>query len=91
MVYNLAFGDLDPITGAVSDLTISDNKNRDIVLATVANTVVDFCDHYGNHFIYAIGSTSARTRLYQIGLNRILDEIKANLRYMGSLKMRYTH
>ena len=83
MIYNLAFGDLNPITGKVSDLTTSDNKDRDIVLATVANTVIDFSDHYGNHFIYAAGSTPARTRLYQIGLNRILDEIRTNFDIYG--------
>ncbi len=75
VIYNLAFGDQDPNSGEVDDSTTSNNADRDIVLATVAHTVNDFCDHYGNHFIYATGSTPARTRLYQMGINKIFDEI----------------
>lgn len=47
---------------------VSNNEHRDIVLATVANTIVEFCNQYGYHYIYAKGSTTARTRLYQMGL-----------------------
>ncbi len=43
---------------------VSNNEHRDIVLATVANTIAEFCNHYGYHYIYAKGSTTARTRLY---------------------------
>ncbi len=51
-IYNLAFGDVDPHTGIVSDIVITDNQDRDKVLATVANTIHAFCNHYGNHYIY---------------------------------------
>jgi len=50
-IYNLAFGDVDPHTGIVSDIIISDNKDRDKVLATVANAIHAFCNHYGNYYI----------------------------------------
>jgi hypothetical protein len=66
VIYNLAFGDADPVTGLMNDSVISNNEDRDVVLATVANTVNDFCNHYGDHFIYAKGSTPVRTRLYQM-------------------------
>ena len=84
LVYNLAFGDEDPDTGIVSDLVITDNKDTKIVLATVANTINDFCDRYGNHYIFAIGSTTARTRLYQIGISSLLDEISIDFEILGS-------
>ncbi|WP_245446973.1 DUF6934 family protein [Mucilaginibacter celer] len=48
---------------------------KNMVLAIVANTINDFCDHFGNHLIYAEGSTPARTRLYQIGISGLLDEL----------------
>src|SRR5476651_2083907 len=64
LVYNLAFGDQDPETGLINDSIKTNNEDRDIVLATVANTINDFSDHYGNHYVYAIGSTPVRTRLY---------------------------
>lgn len=75
VIYNLAFGDADPETGLMNDLVTSNNEDRDIVLATVANSILDFCDHYGNHYIFATGSSPARTRLYQMSINRLIDEI----------------
>ena len=58
IVYNLAFGDEDPKTGLVNDLVVSNNQDREIVLATVASMIHTFCDHYGNHYIYAKESTT---------------------------------
>jgi hypothetical protein len=84
IVYNLAFGDEDVETGIVSDVTNTNNKDRDKVLATVANTINDFCDRYGNHYIYAKGSTPARTRLYQIGISDLLNEISVGFEVFGS-------
>jgi hypothetical protein len=54
-----------------------------MVLATVANTINVFCDHYGEHFIYVEGSTLSRTRLYQIGINRLWEEIKKDFKVWG--------
>jgi len=82
-IYNLAFGDKNPETGEVSDSITSNNNDRDIVLATVANTINNFCDYYGNHFIYATGSTPVRTRLYQIEINGILNEISIDFDIYG--------
>jgi hypothetical protein len=82
-VYNLAFGDEDTETGQISDATVSNNNDRDTVLATVAHTIYDFCDYYGNHFIYARGSTPARTRLYQISISNLINEIGADFDVYG--------
>ncbi|WP_225869485.1 DUF6934 family protein [Pedobacter psychroterrae] len=73
-IYNLAFGDQDLNTGKIDDSVISNNQDRNKVLATVANTVVEFCKRHGNNFIYAIGSTNSRTRLYQMGIAGLWDE-----------------
>jgi hypothetical protein len=83
VIFNLGFGDENPETGMVSDAVTTDNKDRDIVLATVANTINTFCDHYGNHYIYAEGSTPARTRLYQMGISRLWSEINKDFEVMG--------
>jgi len=82
-IFNLAFGDEDPLTGIISDAVITDNKDRDVVLATVANTVNSFCDHYGNHYIYVEGSSPSRTRLYQMSIARILKEISIEFDIYG--------
>jgi len=81
--YNLAFGDPDPDTGELDDTAISNNHDRDIVLATVANTITEFCNHYGNHYIYAKGSTPSRTRLYQMGITGLWEEISAVFEVYG--------
>lgn len=82
-IYNLAFGDAHPVTGKLDDEVISNNEDRDIVLATVANTIATFCDHYGNHYIYAEGSTPSRTRLYQMGIAGLWDEINTDFEVFG--------
>jgi hypothetical protein len=85
-IYNLAFGDQDPETGDIIDSVTTNNDDRDVVLATVANTVIEFCKHYGNQFIIATGSTPARTRLYQMGINRLLDEISIDFDIYGIIE-----
>jgi len=82
ITYNLAFGD-EISGGEISDTIITDNQDRDLVLSTVVNTVNTFCDHFGNHFIYAEGSTAVRTRLYQIGIAQLWNEINADFDVWG--------
>ncbi len=83
VIYNLAFGDQDEITGDINDAVTSNNEDRDIVLATVSRTVIEFCDHYGDHFILAKGSTPVRTRLYQMGINKLIAEIRSDFDVYG--------
>ncbi|MEZ0608795.1 hypothetical protein ACAW74_09775 [Fibrella sp. WM1] len=74
-VYNLGFGDYDPDTGEVNDSVSSNNEDRDKVLATVAAAALHFLYNNPSFTLYAIGSTPARTRLYQMGLNSHYDSI----------------
>ena len=83
IVYNLAFGDLDPKTGNIDDTAKSNNQDRDKVLATVAATINDFMNAYGNFPIYAQASTPSRTRLYQLSISNLLDEINRDFLVMG--------
>ncbi|TFF30373.1 hypothetical protein E2R66_27550 [Mucilaginibacter psychrotolerans] len=83
VVYNLALVDVISDSGAISDLTVSDNGDRDIILSTVAYTVRDFSTYHGNHLIHAKGSTSVRTRLYQIAISGLFDEISIDFEVYG--------
>jgi hypothetical protein len=83
VIYNLAFGDEDPVTRQINDKVITNNEDRDIVLATVANTIHAFIGRYGNHFIFAKGSTPSRTRLYQMSIARLMDEINMDFDVFG--------
>lgn len=74
--YNLGFGDLN-VNGRVNDLSISNNSDRDKILATVALTAVKFTEYLPNALVYAEGSTPGRTRLYQIAIGLNLEDIGA--------------
>lgn len=77
-VYNLAFGDWDETTGGLNDKTRSNNGDRQKVLATVMSTVYAFTGRYPDAWVFALGSTDGRTRLYQIGIAQYLDEATAD-------------
>lgn len=81
--YNLGFGDKDAQTGEVDDTVITDNGDSEKVLATVTATVYAFPDKYPEAWVYATGSTKARTRLYRIGLTNNLAEILADFELYG--------
>jgi hypothetical protein len=74
-VYNLGFGDWDEKEQRIRDDVRSNNGDLDRVLATVAFAAIDFMEHHHDAIIFAIGSTAARTRLYQMGIAYNLLEI----------------
>lgn len=84
-VYNLAFGDKDFETGEVDDKVISNNGDSEKVLATVVATVYAFTDKYPDAWIYATGSTKARTRLYRMGISRFIEEVNEDFEILGEL------
>ena len=74
-VYNLEFGDWDEKSQTIRDDVRTNNEDRDKVLATVAFTVMDFMEFHPNAIVFAQGSTAARTRLNQMGMNANWYEI----------------
>ncbi len=74
-VFNLAFGDINPKTGEIDDLIVTNNGDSEKVLITVATAVFEFTERYRNCLIYLKGSTSSRTRLYQMGITKYWQEI----------------
>ncbi|WP_343688039.1 hypothetical protein [Chitinophaga sp.] len=83
-LFNLAFGDYNKRKRSYSDLTITNNEDKNKVLATVAGTVLDFSANYNKVAIHAKGSTPARTRLYQIGINTFKTEIVNHYTILGN-------
>ena len=55
-VFNLAFGDKDPVSGTIDDLAISNNGDSEKILATVIGAVYAFCDKNPDAWILATGS-----------------------------------
>jgi len=82
-VYNLAFGDKDLKSGEIDDTIISNNGDSEKVLASVVSSVYAFTDKYPDSWIYATGSTKARTRLYRIGISKFLSEVTDDFDVFG--------
>lgn len=81
--YNLAFGDWVDDTELLNDTVRTNNNDREKVLATVAKTVRVFLNVYPTVRIEVQGSTTSRTRLYQIKLIQHLHEIHQEYNIQG--------
>lgn len=79
----MAFEDKDPVTGAIDDVVISDNGDSEKVLATVVAAVYAFCEKHPEAWIYATGSTAARTRLYQMGITKYFNIVQEDFELFG--------
>lgn len=88
-VINLGFGDWNIDLQKVDDSIISDNNDRNKILATVASTILEFTDKHGKLPIFAKGSSPARTRLYQMGINANLPEIERQFFVLGLTKEKW--
>ena len=84
-LYNLAFGDRKTGLDEVDDLAASNNGDSEKVLATVVAALYAFFDKHPEAFVYATGSTRARTRLYRMGITRFYDEMKADFYLFGQI------
>lgn len=73
--YNLAFGDVDE-SGEINDYSISNNGDRNMILATVAYPVEIYLDKHPERWVYFSGSTEERTRLYRMAIGLNFDELK---------------
>lgn len=82
-LYNLGFGDYNPLTESMDDLSVTNNGDSAKVLATVAETVYTFTKKYPKAWIGATGSTKARTRLYRMGITNNLHEISKDFAIFG--------
>jgi hypothetical protein len=87
--FNLGFGDMDMVSGEISDRSITNNGDSLQVLATVAYTVYVFTARYPNACIIAKGSTPARTRLYRMGLANQLTEVATDFEVYGRRNNRW--
>lgn len=81
-VFNLAFGDRDK-TGKLDDFSISNNGDREKVLATVVAAVYAFTDKWPDAWVFATGSTKSRIRLYRMGLSKYIDEMQLDFEVYG--------
>src|SRR5688572_14246202 len=61
-VINIVFGDWNEVVGSINDAAVSNNKDKDKILATVASTIVAYVKkNEGWLPVHAIGRTPAKT------------------------------
>jgi hypothetical protein len=73
-IYNLAFGDVDN-DGEINDFSISNNGDRNKILATVAFILDAYTTKHPDRWIIFRGSTADRTRLYRMAVGLNLEEL----------------
>ena len=76
LCYNLNFGDWNEETESVNHYSVTNNGDAEKVLATVAAIVLNFMTIFPEAWVYAEGSSMARTRRYQMGINKLWHEIE---------------
>jgi len=84
--FNLGLGDRNENKKRIDDRIVTNNMDRDKILATVAATVLFFTERFPDMFVYAKGSMAARTRLYQMGIATNWEEIAPVLHVFGFTK-----
>ncbi len=66
---------------------ITDNGDSEKVLATVVGAIYMFTEQYPDAWVYAVGSTAARTRLYRMGINKYFDIANQDFNIWANNKM----
>lgn len=82
--FNLGFGDLYPDSSQPNDKVVTDNGDRDKILATIAQIVDRYTARYPRHCLYLRGSNKARSRLYRMAINANLAELSAKYEIQGA-------
>lgn len=77
-IFTLAFGDVDEDNN-IDDYAISNNGDRNKILATIVKIVKIYFDRFPERTIFFKGSTAERTRLYRIAISVNLEELSTNL------------
>ena len=88
-LYNLSFGDKALLTGNVDDLSVSNNSDSEKVLATVIAALYAFFDKYPEAWVFATGSTKARTRLYRMGITKFYSEMVKDFELYGQANLEW--
>lgn len=82
-IFDLGFGVWDESRQLVHDSIETGNSDIGQILATVADKVLEFLNRFPGKGLYAEGSNSIRTRLYQREINKMIDELPAELSLHG--------
>lgn len=82
-IYNLALGDVNPLTNEIDDAVVTDNGDTEKVLATTLQIVNHYFSLFPDHQIYFSGNSSSRNRLYRIAINHSFRELSLAFEMFG--------
>jgi hypothetical protein len=88
-VWQLVMGDYNLESDQIDFMTVTNNSDREKVLATVGVTLYSFFSKKPHAMVYAKGSTRSRTRLYQIGISKLNEQIEQNFEIFGELEGKF--
>jgi len=88
--FNMGLGDLNPESAEVDYFSVSDNGDRNTILATVSEIIESFFELYPTHTIYFKGTSRSRTRLYQMAINHFYEELSERFHVLGELDDKMT-
>jgi hypothetical protein len=80
----LSFGDIKE-DGELDDLTISNNGDRNKILATIAKVVSEYTFKFPERYILFQGSTEHRTRLYRMAVSLHLEELSTTFEIFADI------
>ncbi|MFH7015446.1 DUF6934 family protein [Flavobacterium sp. FlaQc-47] len=88
---NLGFGDKINInnnngTFDIDDINITDNGDRNVILATVANATYTFTKLNPDKFVFFSGSCDIRTRLYRMAITNNYKELTETFIIFGIIQ-----
>jgi hypothetical protein len=89
MLYHLSFGDKLKDSDDIDDQVVTDNKDSEKVLATVANTLIAFSKQHPKAQIFFEGSNTARNRLYRMAISKYFDELSIIFDIYGSFNKKW--
>jgi hypothetical protein len=83
-IFNFGFGDHDPVTNDISDTSVSNNQDTDVIMGTLGSIIYDFTNVFLEAAIFVQGTNKSRTRLYQMNINKHWSPSKKGLIMMHS-------
>ena len=74
-IFNFGFGDYDPATNDISDTSVSNNFDTDVIMGTLGSIIYNFTNVFLEAAIFIQGTDKPRTRLYQMNINKHWERI----------------
>jgi hypothetical protein len=84
-ILNLVVGNILK-DGKIDDCTVSDNKDRNRILATVLQAINDVTIKHAGKDIFFSGTTPERSRLYRMAINLHFEILSSNFNISGVSK-----